>query len=307
MARQLSKISPGHITAQQELYPTLACESSALQQAAYGLLHQQIPSSQEQVSLEAALSKTYIAKLPEELLSLILAAPSLESVATANLQRGIPFPLRTYLLSWSLLFDHWTNASYKVQTDYAVSLKEGTFLKDFLDFTFQYLITGRPRPVDASRFDIVSYTPDMEDSPEKDTQWMLVHLYYLCLKHLPSLSKIWWRDECQRHLQRPVEAWTEKYVSFVTVLPRKRPTWDFWLTSMFRYLSSSSKLNFQPSYPGYPLKNLMINPLKLRSLLKLAKSPPPIRSMIRPCLSSSAYQLITHYILSQWRVFIASE
>ena len=194
-----------------DLYPLLACESAALQRCAYEILHRHIPKTQEQLSLDAALSEDYTAKLPEKILSLILVAPVCGELVGGE-DQTIFMPLRGYLLSWKLVFDHWINASHKVQSDYASSVRQGTYLKKLLDFAFELLIHSRTRPVDASRFDINSYALDREESPEKGIQWLTIHLYYLSLKYLPSLSRAWWRDECPRNLQRPVEAWTEKYV-----------------------------------------------------------------------------------------------
>jgi len=159
-----------------------------------------------------ALSKTD-ARLPDELLSLILEAPKFESMADANFARTMPLHLRGYLLSWKLVFDHFTNASYKAKADYVENIKKGTYLVGLLDFTFDFLGHSVNKPVDASRFEITSYTPDMEESPQKDVQWLLIHLYYLALRHLPTLSKTWWMACQNRQTVVAVEAWTEKYVS----------------------------------------------------------------------------------------------
>ena len=212
LTRLLSRLSAIQIDDPPALYHIIASESAVLQQCAYELLHRQILEQQEQVSIDAALSENSKVELPEELSSLILAAPTMRSLVDTTFLRTIPLTLRSYLLSWKLVFDHWTNASYKVQTDYADCIKEGKYLRGLMDFTFDFLIASRPKPVDASRFDIESYTLNMEESPEKETQWLLIHLYYLCLKHLPALSMAWWRDNSPRHLSRPVEAWTENYV-----------------------------------------------------------------------------------------------
>lgn len=190
----------------------LASESGALQQSAFKILHHDIPAKQEQVSLDVALTGAEV-KLPEELLSLILAAPSLDSLLDSDIERTMPSDFRTYLLSWKLVFDHFSNASLRLKADYAASIKEGTYLQSLLDFTFEVLIQSRHRPIDASRFSIETYTLDTEESPEKETHWLLIHLYYICLKYLPTLSKSWWRDCESRATVLAVEAWTEKYVS----------------------------------------------------------------------------------------------
>lgn len=197
----------------QDLYPVLTSESSALQSTVYELLHQKIPSDQEQVSLTKALSPEYLAQLPEELFSLVLAAPSKKSPAEQSFERNIPSSLRTYLLSWLLIFDHWENASYKVQADYVAALKEGRYAHEFLEFALYFLISARSKPVDASKFDIERTMLGGEETPEKETQWALIRIYYLCLRHLPSITKEWWRDSASRQLSIAVEAWTQKHIS----------------------------------------------------------------------------------------------
>ena len=197
---------------EETLLPVLASESTSLQRTAYEILHEQIPLKQEQASLDKALTKDFEAKLPEELLSLILAPPALVELAEASFERAVPPSLRGYLLSWMLVFDHWENASHALQADYAKSLAEGTYLTELLDLTFHILISARGRPVDASKFEIQTYTVDIE-TPESDTHWLLIHLYFLCLKHLPVQSKTWWRDTTNRQMNIAVETWTEKYIS----------------------------------------------------------------------------------------------
>ena len=176
------------------------------------MLHRHIPSAQEQISLDVAFSKEN-ARLPDELLSLILGSPTPASLADANFRRIVTLQLRGYLLSWKLIFDHFTNSSYKVKADYVENISQGTYLVGLLELIVHFLGHSRNRPVDASKFEVTSYTPDMEESPEKDTQWLMIHLYYLALRHLPALSKAWWMACQNRQTVLAVEAWTEKYVS----------------------------------------------------------------------------------------------
>lgn len=190
----------------------LASECGALQRAAYQILHVNIPKEQGNLSLEAALSKSQAVKLPEELLSLILTAPSFETFDLDHLSSA-RLTLRSYLFGWKLIFDHWQNASYQVQRIYVECIKEGTYLTNLMTLTFDYLIGSRKGPVSPALFDIPNYSPDSGESTETDTQWLLVNLFYLSLLHLPALSRTWWRDRCSRQLQAPVEAWTTKWVS----------------------------------------------------------------------------------------------
>ena len=197
----------------QDLYPVIASESIALQDAAYHLLHSKIPANQEQISIDKALSNDLVAQLPEEIMSLILAPPSIASMAEHNFERNIPPSLRSYILSWQLTFCHWEKASYKVQADYVAALKEGTYTQDLLDFIFNILINGRQKPVDASRYDFQTSGLRGYQIPEHETHGALIHLYYLCLRRLPSITKDWWRDSTSRQLSVAVESWTQKYIS----------------------------------------------------------------------------------------------
>lgn len=66
--------------------------------------------------------------------------------------------------------------------------------------------------IDASRFDLASYHPDTEDSAERDTQWLLLNLYFRALVLVPSLARNWW-FQCPRAIKQTVEEFTEKFIS----------------------------------------------------------------------------------------------
>lgn len=92
-------------------------------------------------------------------------------------------------------------------------LKDGKYVSGLLDYIFLVLELDGSKAVDASKFDITTYSADTEESPRRDLQWLVIHLYYLCLKHLPSLAKAWWIDLPGRQTAVDIETWTEKYVS----------------------------------------------------------------------------------------------
>lgn len=81
-----------------------------------------------------------------------------------------------------------------------------------LEFTFDFLQKSHGKIVDASKFDVQNFEPDQSENAEKETEWLLIHLYYLCLRHLANMTKNWWIDTKKR-IKGPVESWTEKYVS----------------------------------------------------------------------------------------------
>jgi hypothetical protein len=211
LARQIAKVSLKHLESTEELFPLLYVESQPVQQTAFDILHKQIPEAQEQISIDSALEKT-TARLPEEMLSLILDAPTVASLAEANFDRNVPLSLRGYLLSWLLVFDHLEHASFKVKNDYVEHVKEGEYLPGLLNFTFDFLGHAHNKPADVSKLDVTTYKPDVEP-PKRDLQWLLTHLYFLCLKHVPSLTKSWFIDCKSRATVVTLEPWTEKFVS----------------------------------------------------------------------------------------------
>ncbi|KAL2869352.1 ubiquitin-protein ligase RKR1 [Aspergillus lucknowensis] len=192
-------------------FPLLTARSLALQHTAYTLLHRYIPTVQEQVSFEVALSKSEV-KLPYELISLLIGAPRMESISMTYGDDKTWADIRSYLLSWKLVFDHFVNASLAVQEQYASNIKEHDVLVPLLEFMFDFLQKAHGKLVDASKWDIRSFGLDQSESYEKEAQWLLVHLYFLCLKHLANLTKAWWID-AKKRIKGPVEAWTEKFIS----------------------------------------------------------------------------------------------
>ena len=216
LSRQISAFADSMKLSAEDMYPIMASESTTLQRSAYEALHKAIPLAQEQVSLDAALSKEFTPKLSEELLSLILGAPSADDYLDLQNEPEIPPPLARYLLSWKLIFDHWTNASYKVQADYVANLKENSSISYLLSFTFSALITNHGKnPYDPTKLSstIETYNPDPNANPAAETYRLITHLYYLILLHTPYLAKDWYTNSCPRALKSQVESWTEKHIS----------------------------------------------------------------------------------------------
>lgn len=214
VARQISRLPTKNLDRIDELYPLLFAPSHSVQQAAFGALHKKIPEMQEQVSLDAALDRKD-AKLPEELISLVLEAPTVNDLDGTFWERGVPLPLKGYLLSWLLIFDHFDNASFKVKIDYVNSLRDLAPLPALLEFVFDFLGHSRGKPVDGSKLDIANYDASVSsgDAPQREVQNLLAHLYYLSLKFTSSLTKAWWLELRSRALVSNVEQWTQKYIS----------------------------------------------------------------------------------------------
>ncbi|KAH8698598.1 putative RING zinc finger protein [Talaromyces proteolyticus] len=213
LRRELLSVPVDSLAGRTDIFSLLAVQCKDIQQAAYEILHRYIPRAQEQVSFDVALSKTNV-NLPDELLSLLLEAPKADMITFMNDEKAW-LGLRSYMLSWKVVFDHFLNSSLPVQENYSANIKENELLGPLLDFTFDFLQKPRGKLLNASNFDIRSWDPSIEPS-EKDTQWLVIHLYYLALKHLGVLAKNWWIDSKKR-IKGPVETWTEKYISpFIT-------------------------------------------------------------------------------------------
>lgn len=112
MARLTKGIDLKYIGSPEETYSLLNVPSRSIQEAAFEILHRHIPSAQEEVSLEAALSKeeNFELSLPQELLSLAMEPPTGDGALELDSERGISWSLRGYLLAWILTFDHFENS-----------------------------------------------------------------------------------------------------------------------------------------------------------------------------------------------------
>jgi hypothetical protein len=109
LARQVSSIPLKHLSNIEELYSQLYSQSRSVQEAAYTILRREVLEKQEQVVVQTVLDNT-TARLPDELLSLILEAPSMSNLSDESFERGIPLQLRGYLFSWMLVFNYFQHA-----------------------------------------------------------------------------------------------------------------------------------------------------------------------------------------------------
>lgn len=109
LCRFINTISVESLEDVNKLFPLLTARSRVVQRAAYTVLHRYIPNTQEQVSFDVALSKSAV-KLPDELLSLLLEAPTTESISATYGEDRTWTSIRSYLLSWKVVFDHFSNA-----------------------------------------------------------------------------------------------------------------------------------------------------------------------------------------------------
>ncbi len=87
-------------------------------------------------------------------------------------------------------------------------------MPSLLEFMFDFLQKSHGKLVDASKLDVRTFELEQSENYEKETQWLFIHLYFLCLRHLANLTKAWWID-AKKRIKGPVETWTEKFVSIL--------------------------------------------------------------------------------------------
>ncbi|KAH8899741.1 hypothetical protein GQ53DRAFT_801361 [Thozetella sp. PMI_491] len=218
LCRRVEKIPLGDLKDPSELYPLVASDSRDIQTAAFGLLHKAIPAAQSQLSIDALLDKQQV-RLPEELLSLLLDAPTLEAYPD-ELLANFPTPVRCYLLTWHLVFDALGSSVPKVRSDYVDQLKSENYVGPLLEFMFDVLghSAAHPLSLDKEGFtidNILQYDIKLADAEpeERNMHWLLTHLYYLVLKYLPGPFKSWFLELRSKQTKIAVEVWMQKYFS----------------------------------------------------------------------------------------------
>lgn len=98
-------------------------------------------------------------------------------------------------------------------------LKSENYIGPLLNFMFDVLGHSAGYPTNLTSFDTSKirlynlWEANDIETPERNLQWLLINLYYLCLKYTPSLAKNWWVDCKSKQTRIAVESWTEKFFS----------------------------------------------------------------------------------------------
>ncbi|KAI1386605.1 uncharacterized protein F4822DRAFT_321485 [Hypoxylon trugodes] len=223
ICREVEIIPLHHIKDYSELYGLLASESQYVQTAAFNVLHKALPAAQESLSVDILLEKKD-AQLPGELLSLLLDAPTFEACSDELAIPHFPRSIRSYLLSWHLVFDSFGTASFKVRSDYTENLKTANYIGPLLEFTFDVLGHSAARPLNIEK---ANFTEDQikkydlilaeAETDERNMQWLLIHLFYLVLKYVPTLFKGWYLECRSKQTRIAVADWMTKYFSPIII------------------------------------------------------------------------------------------
>ncbi len=280
LQRHLAQVSVRH---DPKLYALLPSADNAIRGAAYGLLHRSIPAEQEQISIEIALEKK-VAHLPEELLSLLTETPG-----SANQAGGV---LRqSYLLSWDLVFDHFTTSSYKVQEMYTADIKDRGVLSGLLELICEICMITSGRPLDASKVNFTGLEYGSADTEEQEERRLSMHLYYCCLLYLPSLTRSWFIEQKNR-VKSPLESWTQRYFSPTLVLAATRTVTE-WAASQSQE-ENAAVINVKASLSGFEtVASIAIDP----------ESPPISIAISLP----STYPLDSPTVASRTRVGVSDK
>lgn len=222
LCREAEKIPLEHLKDLSDVYGLVASESRGIQTAGFDLLHRALPVVQEELSVDVLIEKKQ-AKLPDELMSLLLDAPTLDAYPEEILVQ-FPAPIRSYLLSWKLIFDAYGGAAYKIRGDYTEQLKTSDAIGPLMEFTFDVLGHSAANPVNIDKTgltneDIQDYDVKVGDGlpEEKNMQWLLIHLFYLTLKYVPGLFKAWFIDCRSKQTRIAVEPWMTKWFSPIII------------------------------------------------------------------------------------------
>ncbi|KAI1122151.1 hypothetical protein F5Y10DRAFT_81537 [Nemania abortiva] len=222
LCRQVERLPLQQYNDLSELYGLVASESRTIQTAAFTILNKALPAVQEKLSVDVLLEKQD-ARLPDELLSLLLDAPTLDSYPDEIIAQ-FPTPVRAYLLSWHLVFDAFRAASFKVRSDYAENLKAENYIGPLMNFMFDVLGHSAAHGLNLDRAgfkeeNIQCYDLKLAESEteERNMQWLFIHLFYLVLKFVPGLFKTWYIGCRSKQTKIAVEAWMTRYFSPIIV------------------------------------------------------------------------------------------
>ncbi|KAK9245069.1 hypothetical protein V1506DRAFT_554209 [Lipomyces tetrasporus] len=223
LSRQIIEVPVDKISDPAQLFPILSVESEPLQKTILKLESRIIPLTQESLAIEAALDTRGVLniELPVELLSLVMSIPE-DMNGDAEVEEirggGMDAEMRAYLYSWKLIFEYFENAPFALKTKYAESLKEGDYVDSILNLLSFLLSLTSGKPLDASKLPFTRFDPDdVLESPSQELQWLLLHIYYQLLHHVPSMVRKWWAEIRNRQLSLAVESFTQKYFSPVLI------------------------------------------------------------------------------------------
>lgn len=215
LRRRAAKIPSTDVNDVTDLFELVASTSTDIQTAGFNLIHEALPRLQDRDFIELQ-DEGENARLPDELMSLLLEAPKAEDEDVP----GFATHLRSYLLAWVLIFDHFKTVAATVHDAYVERLKEQDAVAFLLELAFDLLGHSNGKPLDMHKAGI---TPDMvreyvsggesEFDVQHDQRWLLFHVCYLCMRHTPGLFRAWYLGCESKQTKIAVEGWVRKYMT----------------------------------------------------------------------------------------------
>ncbi|KAI8382988.1 hypothetical protein BD560DRAFT_385726 [Blakeslea trispora] len=196
-------------------------QNDVLQKRAYSLLRKYVAHHVQDLSVKLEFTETSEeetkTEIEETILSVILSPPDLSSWQLDGLEESATHETLGYLLTWMLMFDHFTNITFKLKQEYTAQLKEKEAVSCLMTALCRILSIGQQqskKPFDLTPWSITEYIVDGFDTAYETSFLILAsHLYYRALTHIPSLVRLWWIDCKNRQVTIAVENYTEKYFS----------------------------------------------------------------------------------------------
>ncbi|KXS12047.1 hypothetical protein M427DRAFT_413009 [Gonapodya prolifera JEL478] len=158
-------------------------------------------------------------KLPGSLLDIAGKTPSINFVMQnddEHLEDHVS--ISGYLFSWLLILDHFEGAAFQLKASYINHLRhQSELVPTFFEALFRLLgvlATRSSGELDVSKWHI--HTIDLLEvdlGTSLSFSLFAAHVYWRCLKSLPSLVRMWWLNLRNRQTSQAIELYTETYFS----------------------------------------------------------------------------------------------
>ncbi|KAI8980517.1 hypothetical protein BDB01DRAFT_836734 [Pilobolus umbonatus] len=204
-----------------KLYKIMQLPNDIIQRRSYLLLKTCIHKHVHALSVDLEFTSTNMDEnrtvfIDQSILDSILHPPQLMDWEYSEYDDHIDPDILGYLLAWMLLFDHFTDITFKLKQEYTLQLKEKEAISHLMPFLFKVLGLGnqQSKSFDLSPWAYEEYEMDSFD-PSMNMSYILLasHVYYRALTHIPSLVRLWWIECKQRQFTLAVESFTEKFYS----------------------------------------------------------------------------------------------
>ncbi|CUM68618.1 uncharacterized protein PRCAT00006345001 [Priceomyces carsonii] len=221
-----------------ELYQLLETGNCILlQRIAAMILHELIQHDQQELAIEYQLQKSKLDKAEEEeevennkarLLDTLIGMihDGIDDIEIDSYQA-----VAKYVWGWYLIFDHFHDITYSMRNEYVNQLKNNGLVNDLLTTIFAETdITNKTFlnkliMKDESEKDVnlnkIQYYDIKEGFPGDgfsfESNFLLVHLYYLSFEFLGSCVQEWYKGIRDLQLKQRVEKFSIKYVSPIII------------------------------------------------------------------------------------------